>query len=158
MARMATSRRKTAKVGRARTSTDPRKLDRLIEEATADAVAGGCGVDRSLTDAGCVTPGGARASGAAAFETWDFPRTRRHVSAQNEAKARTRGRLNQRMVVTEFASIQRAASNAALALRMSAGWRTPSFGVCPWGACGGTRNRSSPYGSSLRLRRSNLVG
>ena len=37
MARMATRRRKTAKVRRARSGTDPRKLDRLIEEAVVDA-------------------------------------------------------------------------------------------------------------------------
>ena len=34
---MATRRRRTAKMGRARSGTDPRKLDRLIEEAVVDA-------------------------------------------------------------------------------------------------------------------------
>ena len=39
--------------------------------------------------------------------------------------------------------LRRAALNADLALRISAGCSTPSLGVCPYGACGGTRNHSS---------------
>src|SRR6266487_2039385 len=50
------------------------------------------------------------------------------------------------------------ASNAAFARRTRLGCRTPSLGVWPCGAPGGTRNHCSLYGNSFTLRRSNLVG
>src|SRR6266853_660888 len=51
-----------------------------------------------------------------------------------------------------------AAANAAFARRTRLGCRTPSLGVWPCGAPGGTRNHCSLYGNSFTLRRSNLVG
>src|SRR6266705_2934810 len=51
-----------------------------------------------------------------------------------------------------------AAANAAFARRTRLGCRTPSLGVWPCGAPGGTRNHCALYGNSFTLRRSNLVG
>ncbi len=50
-----------------------------------------------------------------------------------------------------------AARNAACTARTRDGCSTPSLGVWPWGAAGGTENHSVLYGRSNTCLRSNLV-
>ena len=69
------------------------------------------------------------------------------------------GGLEQRVAEGGHAQPRRecAAWWAVPAVRTRLGCNTPSLGICPWGAAGGTENHSLLKGSVTRFFRSNLV-